>query len=282
MNIILRRLLQVMLSAVALTVLIGLIPFFAGDDVIISTLKWNFLANFLIAIVLGFYITHSRYSSYRLFLATCAIFFIIGNFNIAIEAIIFNVLERSIMVKSMLVGIPYTFIGSFVLVWIFRGFSNEQILFPDFTRRKGASWILRILTANFLYIFFYIVAGVLIDNLTPGFSEFYEGKLPSLPVFFMTNMGFRGFVFVAIAILIDRSLSNSTLTKALLVGSVFSIIGGIAPLIPPSEYMPEFIRVAHGFEIGVSNFLYGITVLLIIRSKLKRTEALEVGGMMAA
>jgi hypothetical protein len=50
----------------------------------------------------------------------------------------------------------------------------------------------------------------------------------------------------------------TTARKALLIGLVFSILGGIAPLIPPNEFMPADIRIGHGFEVGVSNLIYGV------------------------
>ena len=262
-----QRLLQAILAAIGITFLFILLELVSGNDVNPITLSWNLLANLLIAGVLGFYVIQSGHGSYKLLFATFAIFYAIGNFNIIIEALIFGVFESSITIKSMLLGIPYTLFGSYIVILTFRGVSNGGKPLQIFIPQRIFSWIWKILLANFLYIFFYLAAGILVEMYTPGFKEFYEGKLPSLIVFFMTNMFFRGFVFVAIAILIDRTLNGTILIKALFVGLVFSVIGGIAPLIPPSEYMPQFIRIAHGFEVGISNFFYGICVLLIVRSR---------------
>ena len=68
----------------------------------------------------------------------------------------------------------------------------------------------------------------------------------------------RGFLFVMITILILRTINLPLIKKALLVGLVFSMLGAIAPLIPPNEFMPGNIRFVHGFEVGISNFLYGL------------------------
>jgi hypothetical protein len=269
-----QRLLQTILAAIGITFLYFLLQLSSDNNLKVETLHWNFLSNLLIAGVLGFYAIHSGHYSYKLLIRTFIIFYVIGYFNIIIEALIFGVFDRSDSIESMLIGIPYSFMASAILIWIFGRFKKNAKPLPSFEYRKRVNWIGKILLANFIYIFFYLIAGMLIDRVTPGFMEFYEGRLPSPTVFFMTNMFFRGFVFVAIAILIDRSTHGTVITKALLVALVYSVIGGIAPLIPPSEFMPEFIRIAHGFEVGISNFLYGICVFLIVRSR-EKLEVLE-------
>lgn len=262
-----QHLLQVVFSAIAFTLFFFILELISGHDWTAMGLIWQLLANLLIVSVLGYYVVHSQYISYKLLFATFVIGYVIGNFNIVIEALIFGIMEDQGMVRAMLMGIPYNLLGVFLMIRIFGRWDKGAKTLSAFRSRKVSGWVGRILLANFLYIFFYLAAGILVQELTPGFEEFYEGKLPSPELFFMTNMGFRGFVFVAIAILIDRSLAGSRLGKAIFVGLVFSIIGGVAPLIPPNELMPEFIRVAHGFEVGFSNFFYGICVLLIVRSK---------------
>ena len=259
--------LQTTIAALGLTVLHFLMELVFGLKMDGSTLLWHLLANLLIVSVLGAYVIHSGYSSKKLVLATFAIFYVIGNFNLVIEAFIFEVIDGAVMIKSVLFGIPYTMAGSFLVIWVFKRWNTEARPLQTFVPRRRSIWSGKILLANFLYVIFYLIAGNLVEMLTPGFTEFYQGKLPSMVTFFMTNMFFRGFVFVAIAILIDRSINAHKWTKALLVGLVFSIVGGIAPLIPPSEEMPQFIRVAHAYEVGISNFLYGICILLIVRSK---------------
>ncbi|MCR9253186.1 MAG: hypothetical protein NXI20_22425 [bacterium] len=267
-----QHLIQAFLAAIVITLLLFLFELASGNTLSNHEFIWNLLANFFIVCVLSLYVTQSRYHSIRLLLSTTAIFYVIGTFNIIVEALLFKVVSLSYFMKSMLFGLPYALVVSVIVIWVFGRWKGGNESTQGFLPRKVGSWVGKILIANFIYIFFYLIAGVLIQNSTPGFSEFYQDKLPPLEVFFMTNVFFRGFVFVAIAILIDRSIDANKLNKALLVGMVFSIIGGVAPLIPPNESMPQFIRVAHGIEVGISNFLYGISVLLIVRSKHKDSE----------
>ena len=267
-----QHVLQTLAAAVAFTALFYLFQLLSGVTLGIIALLYILLANLLIVGVLACYILNSSYHSYRLLLATFTIYYVIGSFNIIIEAVLFGVVEMSFFFQSMLFSVPYMLVGSFFTILIFNRWTTGAKPTQRLLSRKPLNWVGKVLIANFMYIFFYLAAGILVQNLTPGFEEFYADKLPPIHVFFMTNVFFRGFVFVAIAILIDQSFIGSTLFKSLMVGITFSVIGGIAPLIPQNEFMPVFIRIAHGFEVGISNFLYGACVLLIVRSKEAQLE----------
>jgi hypothetical protein len=41
---------------------------------------------------------------------------------------------------------------------------------------------------------------------------------------------------------------------------VYSVIAGIAPLLPDNPYMPPDVRFYHGIEVSVSNFIFGLVV----------------------
>jgi hypothetical protein len=52
---------------------------------------------------------------------------------------------------------------------------------------------------------------------------------------------------------------------AWVLGLAFSVLGGIAPLLLPNhEYLPPNIRAAHSVEIGISNFLFGLVVTMLL------------------
>ena len=97
--------------------------------------------------------------------------------------------------------------------------------------------------------------------------QFYEFKIPSFELIIKTQLLLRGFIFVAIAILMLRTLNLSLLKKAILIGLTFSILGGIAPLMSPNDLMPDYVRLGHGFEVGISNFFYGITLGYLLGQK---------------
>ena len=266
---------RVVLVAITITVLAVLFDFISVGISEYTDYLWVFLANLLISGVFGFYVVQSYYHSYKLWLATFIIYYVIGSFNILIEALIFNVIDQSLTINAILIGVPSSAFKSFIMILSFNRWRAKGNSIPNFLPRKLHHWIGRILVGNFLYFFFYFSAGILLQAFTPRFAEFYGDKIPPLVDIVITNMFFRGFVFVGIAILIDRTVLGSKFTKAVLIGIIFSIVGGIAPLIPPNEFMPVFIRVAHGFEVGISNFLYGIFVYHIVSSKLPKQIVLK-------
>ena len=52
-------------------------------------------------------------------------------------------------------------------------------------------------------------------------------------------------------------------------GVLFTVLGGLAPLIPPNENMPGYIRLGHAFEVAFSNFIYGFVVSYLLAQKAK-------------
>ncbi len=118
----------------------------------------------------------------------------------------------------------------------------------------------------FLYLIFYLVAGMILQTTYPELMEFYADKLPSLDVMILTQFP-RGLIFVAVAILVSRTSTLPIWKNAILIGSIFPILGAIAPLIPPSEFMPANIRLVHGIEVGISNLVYGCVLGYLLGQK---------------
>jgi hypothetical protein len=231
---------------------------FLSDTSLHSLNLWVLVSNILIVILLGFYLSHSSLRGLKLALSVFFIYYIIGHFNILIEAYIFNVTDRAETIKEMLQGlfIVSVFAPLFVLLLNKWEGSSEKL---QFKKRSVFSWIWRGALGIFIYLIFYIGAGMILQATYPDLMSFYEGKLPAVDVMILTQFP-RGLLFVLVAILMLRTLKLSQIKKALLVGLVFSIIGGIAPLISPNELMPANIRMVHGIEVGISNFLYGMTL----------------------
>jgi hypothetical protein len=49
-----------------------------------------------------------------------------------------------------------------------------------------------------------------------------------------------------------------------LLGAAFSVIGGIAPLLPDNPFMPLSVRMVHLVEVGISNFVFGFILALLL------------------
>ena len=223
---------------------------------------WGVVSNILVVILLGLYISNSSLRGLKLALSVFFIYYIIGHFNILIEAYIFNVTDRAQTIKEMLQGLFTVIVFAPLLVLLLQKWegSSETL---QFKKRSAFSWIWRGALGVFIYLIFYIAAGMILQATYPDLMSFYEGKLPPLDVMILTQFP-RGLLFVSVAVLMLRTLQLPQITKAILIGLVFSIIGGIAPLISPNEFMPGNIRLVHGIEVGISNFLYGMTLAYLL------------------
>ena len=73
---------------------------------------------------------------------------------------------------------------------------------------------------------------------------------------------------MGVAYLIIQTMNVSTFNRAVFIGLVFAILGGIAPLIPPNDLMPAYVRLGHAFEVGISNSAYGLILGYLLKSKM--------------
>lgn len=232
-----------------------------------SKILWGIISNFLVVVLLGYYVINSTLRGFRLMFSVFVIYFIIGYFNLSIEAYIFNVTDRRESVNEILRGIFIALFFSPVLIYLFNGWYRHEISLK-FSNRIVVSWVWRVFLGVILYLVFYLAAGMILQALYPGLTDFYEGKLPPMDVMVLTQFP-RGFLFVSIAVLLLRTLNSKLINRAIFVGLVFSVIGGIAPLLPPSDLMPGHIRLVHGVEVGISNFLYGLVLGSLLGQKIE-------------
>ncbi|MDN5212424.1 hypothetical protein QQ020_10220 [Fulvivirgaceae bacterium BMA12] len=260
---------------IKITVIALLITFTAfGIDGIKQDIKalshysWQFLSNLLIVVVLYLYTIKSSYSNKLLWFSLWGILFIIGHFNILVEALIFNITSRNQTFTALMRGFFSSGILSYLLYHFLGRDKENQQESVAFARRSTWQWVVKVLLGNIIYFLFYFAAGMTLSLVYPQLMDFYGDKIPPLHQIIITNLCFRGFIFVGIAILIDLTTLSSALYKGILTGLIFAVIGGIAPLVIPNDLMPQNIRVAHGFEVGISNFLYGwILQYLLARKK---------------
>jgi len=260
-------LLKLLLGAIMISVL-----YFLYDSIVskavplnISASLWGLLANFIIASALGLYVSFSTFRGIRLTFFVFLIYFVIGHFNILIEAYIFNVTGRIETAKIMLQGFFITLFFAPILVYILNKWEGASVLLK-FKKRSIFSWIWRVSLGTFLYLVFYFSAGMILQMSYPELMDFYKDKIPPFDLMILTQFP-RGFLFALTTILILYTSKLSILKKALLVGFIFSILGAIAPLIPANDFMPRNIRFVHGIEVGISNFLYGIVLSYLLRQK---------------
>lgn len=234
---------------------------------------WSILSNYMVTLLLAYYILHSSRSGIRLILEIFLIYFLIGHFNILIEALIFNVTTRSQTALQLLQGFLVAAIFSPLYTYMVR--NESSVAHQSIPSRSVFSWTWRVLAADFLYLLCYLIAGMTLSLLYPRLIEFYEGKLPPMGTIILTQLLIRGFIFIGIALLMLQSLNGSLLKKAVLTGLTFSILGGIAPLIQPNEFMPAYVRFGHGLEVGISNFVFGLLLCYLLGKNKGRAATVQ-------
>ncbi len=257
--------LKILLASLSITVLTAVMHLISGSLEAGNYYLWLWMANVLVTASLFPLIRKNALRGGALVFAVFVVYYIVGIFSLLIEAYIFNVTERSLTLMGMLWGIPLFYLSTWILVKVIGTEGNGRSL--AIQDRGIGSWIVKVLSGNVLYFVFYFTAGLILQMSYPPLMDYYSDKIPSLQTIAATQLFLRGFLFVGVAIIIDRYAMLGNWEKALVTGAIFAIIGGIAPLLTPSELMPQGIRLAHGFEVGISNFLYGVVLYRIIRQK---------------
>ena len=262
-------------GALLLTVLYMLFNMLLGQTLAFANLFWGMLPNYMVALLLGYYIMSSSLGGIRLSISVFLIYFLIGHFNILIEAYIFNVSSRQETALEIIRGFFISVTFAPLYVYIFRTKIVKEAMI--FSKRSLIGWFWRILVADILYLLLYIIAGLVLTIVYPQLLQFYEGKIPPFDILINTQLFIRGFIFIGIALLMIQTLNISVVKKAILIGLTFAVLGGIAPLIPPNELMPSYVRLGHGFEVGISNFIFGILLTLLLKLKSSAKADLHPG-----
>jgi len=238
---------------------------FSGIDTNVNLFIFIFISNLLIVLLLGYYIQRSTLTEKPLMITLFFIYILIGHFNILIEAYIFNVTDRIQTLSQLIQGFIQSLIIAPLLVIIFRKWKAEE-KHIKYEKRSIWSWVWKTFIGTILYLFFYLLAGFILQAVYPELLEFYAGKIPSFDLMIGTQF-IRAPIFILVTVIILRTLNQTNLSKAVYIGLFFTILGGIAPLIIPNELMPEYIRYAHLFEVSISNFLFGFILAYLFKQK---------------
>ncbi len=263
------------LGTVGLSLLAVAIETGFGRDLTANYIGWLFLSNVLVVTLLGVLLKHNTLAGWKLVLFLFLSYFLIGHFSLLIEAYIFNVSDRRQTIALILQGLVLSLLAAPLLVYLF-GKWNGQSTKLSFAQRSFFSWTWRVLLGDLLYVFFYLLAGMILYAVYPKLMDFYGDKVPPFPIMIGTQF-YRAVIFMFVAILVNRFTKLSLVQRGLLLGSFFAIVGGISQLIlPESELMPDYIRFGHAFEVGISNFIYGLLLSFLLGQRmLSDTRASE-------
>ena len=224
------------------------------------------LPSLLIVLALGLVVACSLQQGWKLAATVFVLYFGINQLNTLDEALLFNIGLKASQVFRMLASDCVTaLIFSTLLVLILGCWKRApQERVGPVLPRSAANWLGRILAGDVLYVICYFVAGII---AFPFVKDFYAGiKLPG-PVSILELEVFRGFVYVAAGLAVVHGMQGHRRRAAASLGLSFPILAGVAPLLLPNAYLPGYVRLAHGFEIGISNTAYGMLLGYLLTRK---------------
>ena len=174
--------------------------------------------------------------------------FVVGSANNLLEAVVYGVLSlRQGLAAAVPAAIIFAILSPLAVLLAGRWKNGSEAEAAGVTPMK-------LLIVVGAYEVLYWTAGTLVY---PYIAHFYATKtIP--PVYEVASLQIvRSLIFFAAG----YPLMKSGLRSApLVMGLVYGVVGGIAPLLPDNPYMPADIRFYHGIETSVSNFLFGLIV----------------------
>jgi hypothetical protein len=220
-------------------------------------LQWMLLANAITVAALSVLALRTEWRGWTLGLALAAIPLVIAIVNL-IEGIYFlpnSPIEWPTVFAQVTLGAALG-IPVWTLVFGRRPAVPGQHYHPIAAKSRGErAW--KFVLSDFAYLALYFIAGSIIF---PYVKDFYAAqKLPSWSTIVTLELLVRGPAFVVLCLLMVRMLGLPRLAGALTVGIIFSVLTGVALLIP-NPYFPDAVRWTHFCEVTSSDFAFGAIV----------------------
>lgn len=231
-----------------------------------------FVSAFLLAAALAYPISRSRLSAKSLFFVVFLAVFGLMTVLTLVEAALFLTMDVGELAKEVV----RTTLTSMVLAWLAgtlypKSESSPQIVDRGPNPPSTGSWIRRWIGASLIYVVLYVTAGVLILPLIRTWYEAQGSLEPDLTFLFPVQVA-RGALFVACVLPLLRSMRVTRWQASLAMAVMLPLLHGVAGLIPPSPFMPDYVRHAHMLEIGWSNFVFGLLVGFLFWNPLAASE----------
>ena len=133
---------------------------------------------------------------------------------------------------------------------------------PSGFRFSDSGWLWRIPASAAIYFVLFFVAGLII---WPFVQDFYAAQLTEerLGLLNFEWEYLNGVWFALIALPLIRLVPGGWWRAGVTLAVALCLIRGIGGLIVPNPYMPTGIRLWHMFEVGWSNFVYGLAIAYV-------------------
>lgn len=239
---------------------------------------------FLQSIVISYPVIRSSWHGWKLMLTIFFVYYGTTFFMSQIEAIVFlqyfvDIIPEGTILGTFINGAISTVIISPVALAIYNKFKSSAVEhsaedannIKPLTMPTG-KWVWKIALIAVIYIMIYFIFGALVAKPLAGraFDEYYANL--QLPAWIIPFQFLRGVIWTLITVPVIRMMRGKVwetkLAAALLLSVLFSSL-----LIPPNEFMPSAIRLAHFVETLTSMFIFGwICVWILYGRKIKNKK----------
>jgi hypothetical protein len=232
---------------------------------LLDRIGWAMISAFIVVWALAFVARRARATTEQLFVA---LFVILAGLQFAAHAQAAYFFEpdvsavrfTGVIVQLLLASTLLAAAAAFTL-----GVDSASQVTHGQTRSFGLSdlqWLWRIPASGAIYFVLFLVAGIII---WPFVQEFYAAQLEQqrLGLLNFEWEYLNGVWFALITLPLVRLVPGSWWRAGVTLGVALCLIRGIGALIVPNPYMPASIRFWHMFEVGWSNFVYGLTIAYV-------------------
>jgi hypothetical protein len=226
----------------------------------LSGLMLSFLGSFVLAAPLYYPIRRSRLSGRSLLGVVFFAIFGLSTVLTLVEAALFLQMTTADLVTEF---VRSTLTAAALAVLAVTLYPRAELKGAEPAPRDNppstASWVRRWTGVSLLYVVLYMTAGLLI---LPVIKTWYEsqGTLDVNPAVLLPLQVVRGALYVAFVVPLLRSMQVSRWQASLSMAVLVPLVHGVAGLIAPNPFMPDFVRHAHMVEIGWSNFVLGLVI----------------------
>jgi len=236
-------------------------------------------------IILTWFIVRSRLHGIRLMVITAILFYFIKTFLSIIEYWFFVDSGESIS-NLFLYTVPIILVFPAAAVPLLGKLKPEDgpgsVSFILFDKDRK-DWIWKILLLILIvYPLIYFIFGYYVAWQNEAVRTYYNGEdyggffthfshtLRESPCLYFFQTG-RGLIWVLLAILVIRSMKGGVWEVGLFTGILFALIMNDSHLIP-NPLMPPAVQKIHFIETASSNFIWGLSIVLLLTWRPGRRE----------
>ena len=240
----------------------------------IQRIGWAVVAAFIVAGALAFVAGRVRATVEQLFVA---FFVILAGLTFAARAQAAYFFEPEVSALRFTGVVLQLVCASAILAAAAAFMLRRRVVDPGLGHPSGfrftdLGWLWRIPASAAIYFVLFLVAGMII---WPFVQDFYAAQLEQerLGLLNFEWEYLNGVWFALIALPLIRLVPGGWWRAGVTLAVALCLIRGIGGLIVPNPYMPTWVRLWHMFEVGWSNFVYGLAVAYVFLPHPRRAKA---------